>query len=81
MVGVIEDMGRLKGSVKLFSEGSTPKAFFEPGVEKSSISLLYIIPVRVERYFEPKLKVDKNVKITTSRKGFFCKIALCWDVV
>ena len=25
MVGVIEDMGRLKGSIKLLAEGSTPK--------------------------------------------------------
>ena len=73
MVGVIEDMGRLKGSIKLLSEGSTPKAFFVPGVEKSSISLLYNIPVRVERYFEPKLKVDKNVKITTNRKVFIVR--------
>ena len=70
MVGVIEDMGRLKGSIKLLSEGSTPKAFFAPGVEKSSISLLYIIPVHVERYFEPKLKVDKNVKLLRARRFF-----------
>jgi len=40
MVGDIEDMGRLKGSIKLLLDGSTPKAFFVPGVEKSSISLL-----------------------------------------
>ena len=40
MEGVIEDMGRLKGLIKLLSDGSTPKAFFLPGVEKSSISLL-----------------------------------------
>ena len=71
MVGVIEDMGRLKGSIKLLSEGSTPKAFFVPGVEKSSISLLYIIPVRVERYFEPKLKVDKNVNLLRARRFLF----------
>ncbi len=58
MVGVIEDMGRFPGSIKLLGDGATPKKFFFPGVEKSSISLLKIMPVRVERYFEPKLQVS-----------------------
>lgn len=38
--GLIEDMGRFLGLMKLLFDGSTPKAFFLPGVEKSSISLL-----------------------------------------
>ena len=38
--GVIEDIGRFPALIKLLSDGSTPKLFFLPGVEKSSISLL-----------------------------------------
>ena len=38
--GAVEDWGRFPGSIMLDSDGSTPYAFFSPGVEKSSISLL-----------------------------------------
>ena len=38
--GVVEDCGRFPGAIMLASDGSTPNAFFLPGVEKSSISLL-----------------------------------------
>lgn len=40
IVGDMEDRGRFPGAIKLLSDGSTPKKFFLPGVEKSSISLL-----------------------------------------
>jgi hypothetical protein len=56
MIGLIEDIGRLPGSMKLLGEGRTPNSLMRPGVEKSSISLLYVIPVTVERTLEPKLK-------------------------
>lgn len=38
--GVIEDIGRFPALIKLLFDGSTPKLFLLPGVEKSSISLL-----------------------------------------
>ena len=38
--GAVEDWGRFPGSIMFDSDGSTPNAFFSPGVEKSSISLL-----------------------------------------
>ena len=38
--GHVEDMGRLPGTIKFASDGSTPNALTSPGVEKSSISLL-----------------------------------------
>ena len=38
--GLMEDIGRFPGAIKLLLDGSTPKKFFSPGVEKSSISLL-----------------------------------------
>lgn len=60
MIGLMDDIGRLPGAMKLLGEGSTPYALIRPGVEKSSISLLYIIPVIVERTFDPKLTRGKN---------------------
>lgn len=38
--GAVEDWGRFPDTIMLDSDGSTPYAFFLPGVEKSSISLL-----------------------------------------
>ena len=55
MDGAIEDWGLLPGRRKFASEGRMPYAFFLVGIEKSSNSLLYIIPVRMERYLLPKL--------------------------
>ena len=40
IVGAVEDWGRFPGEIMFDSDGSTPNAFFLPGVEKSSISLL-----------------------------------------
>lgn len=56
IAGADEDIGRFPGAMKFADDGSTPNAFFTPGVEKSSISLLKMIPVRFPRYLQPKLK-------------------------
>ena len=51
------------GWMKLASEGGTPKLLGAPGVEKSSISLLKMIPVCVEAIRAPKLDGSKNYKV------------------
>ena len=56
MTGEIEDCGLFPGLMKLLLEGSMPSGLSSPGVEKSAISLLYIIPVSMERYLHPKLE-------------------------
>ena len=56
MVGVMEESGRFPGAMKLAGEGGTPKEFTIPGVEKSSISLLNMMPVLLPRTLDPKLK-------------------------
>lgn len=75
IAGADEDIGRLPGKIKFAEDGSTPNAFFTPGVEKSSISLLNMIPVRVPRYLQPKLKQK------TSPMGLWLDIctALPWN--
>ena len=55
ITGVIEDWGLFPGLIKLLFEGGMSSGFSWPGVEKSAISLLYIIPVILERYLHPKL--------------------------
>lgn len=55
ITGVMEEIGRAPGLIKWFDEGGNPKAFDEPGVEKSSISLLNRIPVREPITQEPNL--------------------------
>ena len=56
-LGLIDDIGRFPGSMKLLGEAGTPKELTAPGVEKSSISLLKIIPVRFPIRFDPKLEI------------------------
>ena len=52
----MEDMVIFPGTMKLEGEAGTPKTLTDPGVEKSSISLLKMIPVLWPRTLEPKLK-------------------------
>ena len=51
----MEDIGILPGTMKFDGEGGTPNALSMPGVEKSSISSLKNIPVRLPRTLAPKL--------------------------
>ena len=55
ILGHIEDKGRFHGAMKFAGEAGTPKKFVVFGVEKSSISLLNIIPVLDPTTLEPKL--------------------------
>lgn len=48
------------GLIKLFGEGGTPKPFVMNGELKSSISLLRIIPVDLDKTLEPNLQRDNN---------------------
>ena len=64
MLGHIDDMGILYGSMKFASDGGTPKLLSLPGVEKSSISLLKKIPVRLPRTFEPKLQQQTTIRLS-----------------
>lgn len=60
-VGHIDDNGRLPGAIKLAGDGRIAKALIVPGVEKSSISLLTMIPVLGDMKPHPKLKVGNSV--------------------
>ena len=51
----MEDSGRFSGSMKFASAGMKPNELTKPGVEKSSITSLYIIPVYLPTYLAPKL--------------------------
>lgn len=53
MVGQVEERGRFLGRMKLALDGFTPYSFVMLGDEKSSISLLRMIPVLVIS-LEPK---------------------------
>ena len=55
-VGQVDDIGILPGAMKLLGEAGTPKKFNSPGVEKSSISLLKMMPVLLPKTFDPKLE-------------------------
>ena len=55
-VGQVDDIGILPGTMKLLGEAGTPKKFTVPGIEKSSISLLKMMPVLLPMTFEPKLE-------------------------
>ena len=74
ITGAMEDMGRFPGRMKLLGDGGRPKKFVALGCEKSSISLLNMIPVRLPRTLEPKLdkynkfNVEKDV-MDTEIKG------------
>lgn len=56
MVGDMDDIGIFPGNIKLEGEAGTPKLLTVPGVEKSSISSLKIMPVREPRTKEPSLQ-------------------------
>ena len=60
MVGVMDESGLFPGTIKFAGDGGTPNEFSMPGVEKSSISLLKIIPVLLPRHLDPKLKFVEN---------------------
>ena len=62
MLGHIEDKGRFHGAIKLAGDAGTPKKFVVFGVEKSSISLLKIIPVLEPTTLDPKLNIKKRKK-------------------
>ncbi len=55
IIGVIEDMGRFPGLIKLLREAGKPKWFVLLGLEKSSISQLNRIPVLEPITLEPNL--------------------------
>ena len=55
MVGLMDDRGRLPGSIKLFRDGGEPKLVVL-GTEKSAISLLNTMPVRLPFILPPKLE-------------------------
>ena len=55
-VGLMEEVGRLPGSMKFASDGGSPHSSVSSGVEKSDISLLKMMPVRIPRFLEPNLK-------------------------
>lgn len=55
IVGHIEEKGCFPGAIKLDGDAGTPKALTTPGVEKSSIESLSIIPVVLDLIFDPKL--------------------------
>lgn len=55
-VGHIEDKGLLPGSIKFAGDAVILYKFVIFGKEKSSISLLRIIPVLLDANFAPKLK-------------------------
>ena len=55
-VGQVDDIGILPGTMKLVGEAGTPNTFTVPGVEKSSISLLKMMPVLLPKTFDPKLE-------------------------
>ena len=55
IAGAIEDIGILPGVIKFDGDAGTPELLLVPGVEKSCISLLKIIPVLLPRVLLPKL--------------------------
>ena len=59
-VGQVDDIGLLPGAMKLVGEAGTPYEFTVPGVEKSSISLLKMMPVLLPKTFDPKLQRENN---------------------
>jgi len=63
-------MGRFPGLMKLFGDGATSKRFVKFGDEKSSIWLLYMMPVEEEPIFAPKLP-QKNQFIFQFKRGAF----------
>jgi hypothetical protein len=60
ILGHMDDRGRFPGNMKFAGDAGTPKKLMVPGVEKSSISLLYRIPVLEPITFEPKLVIRKK---------------------
>ena len=54
--GDMEDRGLFPSLIKLAGEAGTPKELIVPGVLKSSISSLKMMPVDFDINFEPKLK-------------------------
>lgn len=52
--GVIEDKGRLCGLIKLLGAGGSLSGVISVGIEKSSISLLRMIPVDGDNTPPPK---------------------------
>ena len=64
-VGLMEEVGRLPGSMKLASDGGSPHSSVSSGVEKSDISLLKMIPVRIPRFLDPNLRKKKFFKSYT----------------
>ncbi len=49
IVGQVEERGRRRGKMKLSRDGLSPNSFVIFGEEKSSISLLRMMPVSVRR--------------------------------
>ena len=63
--------------IKFAGEAGKPKAFLVPGVEKSSISLLKIIPVLLPTTFEPNLQE----KINQHMFSIWQQLKVTFDVV
>ena len=62
MVGVMDDWGLFPGRIKFEGDGGTPNELSMPGVEKSSSTLLKMIPVLFPRTLDPKLKSQTHIK-------------------
>ena len=62
-VGQVDDIGLLPGAMKLLGEAGTPYEFTVPGVEKSSISLLKMMPVLLPTIFDPKLQRENRTRV------------------
>jgi hypothetical protein len=66
ITGLMEDCGRFPARMKLFGDGSKPKKFVLPGMEKSFISLLSITPLSGSISLAPKAVLTVLVRETTS---------------
>ena len=56
ITGDMADIALFPGSIKLVSDGGRSNEFGSPGIEKSSISLLNMMPVLLPSTLEPKLE-------------------------
>lgn len=67
IVGVIDDNGLFPGRMKLAGEGGGASPVVLPGMEKSSISLLRMMPVLGDMNLDPKYELTVVVIETALR--------------
>lgn len=63
IVGDIDDSGIFCGRMKFAGDGGRPYALERPGIEKSSIESLRMIPVDVDRILLPNLGMEERIKL------------------